>query len=727
MQPDGCKPRQVILDCTGRKLLLPLEKDVDDQGIWRLHCSFTSKLAEQLHPLQLIESLQHLVVPEELVSLQPRVSIAWSYEPQIAQIFCNAKPALQDFDIHLVSQRLQNGTCTCAHLHEQYRSPTACCTWPDGSSSAPHVCTLDPTILQHQELIYLAKKGLNHIPLPPIDPEPWLEQLIITGSSYMDRLRTHFGTSLIPLPSSLEDYITGWFQRRYSRLTRSQPLHLQHATQGFSELPSPPALATLQQLQTSLYISEVDKAAHQPCFTCQDFAIWTLWQRLSSTDFELLPQQDADLLSTALNTLQHQWLPATLEPDRLLLLSTRWTFKAHKNGYRFITNGANYTLTPLDSMVQLMSAALLRELKTWAGHQNHTIFLSKGFHTQFFPIIPDYTACLLNLPQHITSDFTADVSKCFECIPIDSARSDSLQAALRSLGSRVCSSLSRDDKGKPCGFKVVFRHSNNMPCRAEMQRITNPTPLTRCFTLEQYLAMVDLLATNAITAAGGQLFRQKAGIPMGIRSSPDLCNLYLLHKEIEAILRIAKYDPPPLAKEKLTAFRSMFRSMDDVRILNGPALVQILRHPGPRLPTTTDWVYPECLGLEVTSPDSGPLPKTCFLDIVTWYDNGRTLHTTFAKESKLPFTPIQYVDSNSNRPSAACYNIAIGATLHAVMHASSIHLALTRLKYILKIFLRRGFDKDKVKKKCIKTLEELRLPDPPFSIPKLIRLARCKL
>ena len=167
--------------------------------------------------------------------------------------------------------------------------------------------------------------------------------------------------------------------------------------------------------------------------------------------------------------------------------------------------------------------------------------------------------------------------------------------------------------------------------------------------------------------------------------------------------------------------------MDDVRILNGPALVQILRHPGPRLPTSTDWVYPECLGLEVTCTDSGPLPKTCFLDIVTWYDNGKTLHTTFAKESKLPFTPIQYVDPNSNRPSAACYNIAIGATLHAIMHASSIHLALTRLQYILKIFLRRGFDKDKVKKNCIQTLEKLRLPDPPFSIPKLIRLVRHKL
>ena len=543
----------------------------------------------------------------------------------------------------------------------------------------------------------------------------------------MDRLHTLFGPSLLPLPSSLEEYITKWFQRRYSRLSRSSPLGLDHSTPSNSEIPSSSAISTLQLLHTRLYISEVDKAAHQPCFTCQDFAIWTLWQRLSSPDFEPLPQQDAAALSTALNALQHQWLPANLEPDRLLLLSTRWTFKAHKDGYRFITNGANYTLTPLDTMVQLMSAALLKELKIWAGRQNHTIFLSKGLHTQFFPIIPDYTACLLNLPKPITSDFTADISKCFECIPIDSSRSDSLQAALRSLGSRVCSSLSGDLKGKQCGFKVTFRQSTIMPCRAIMQRIADATPLTRCFTLEQYIAMVDLLATNAITAAGGQLFRQKAGIPMGIRSSPDLCNLYLLHKEIEAILRIAKYDPPPLAKEKLTAFRYMFRSMDDVRILNGPALVQILRHPGPRLPTSTDWVYPECLGLDVTSSALEPLSKTCFLDIVTWYDSGRTLHTTFAKESKLPFAPIQCVDPSSNRPSAACYNIAIGATLHAVMHASSIHLALTRLKYVLKIFLRRGFVKDKVKKRCIQTLEQLQLPDHPFSITKLTRLARLKL
>ena len=91
-------------------------------------------------------------------------------------------------------------------------------------------------------------------------------------------------------------------------------------------------------------------------------------------------------------------------------------------------------LSPTDNLAATLSATILYMLQHLAAAKNKQIFITHLVRTQSFPIISDYSGCILNLPKtngdvSITSDFT-DISKCFESIPIDATREDSLQSAL---------------------------------------------------------------------------------------------------------------------------------------------------------------------------------------------------------------------------------------------------------------------------------------------------------
>ena len=481
----------------------------------------------------------------------------------------------------------------------------------------------------------------------------------------------------------------------------------------------------------------MDKAANQPVFTCLDFAIATLWNRLSSPAFTMLDQLAMQSTLSALLHWQDQWLPPNYPPPSGKWLNTRTSFKSHKQSFRFITNGSNFILTPTDKLAANMSSSLLNTMQDWAAEKNNEVHVSLHVRTQCYPIITDYSMCLLNLPTdqgkvHIGEDFTADVSKCFESIPIEATREDSLQVALSRLLIIIRPFLLRKGLTNP-GFRVTFKQRSFEMNPATVVQLPLPTdpppgPLTKFYTFPQYLDMCNVIATNAITLAGGQHFQQAAGLPMGTSSAPALCNLYLLEKEIAAILRISRHDPPAIAAQKLKEFRFLFRMMDDVRAINAPTLVSMICNPGPRLHNTTDWIYPECLSIEPTcSKENGVVRATNFLDIETWLSSSGATYTTFAKESKLNFEPIQYVDPNSNRPLAACYNVVIGATYHALLHASSPALAVKRLLTVMTTMKKRRFKKDRLRALVLKSIDSLSIPGLPYSKAKALKLAQRSL
>ena len=355
-----------------------------------------------------------------------------------------------------------------------------------------------------------------------------------------------------------------------------------------------------------------------------------------------------------------------------------------------------------------------------------------GVRTQLFPVIKDYTECILNLPQRCQSDFTADVARCFEAIPTGADRADGLLAALRVLVDLVFDDYRSRFRGRSseAAFKVVFGRHDGLPTSCDITKRMVDKSATKFFSRAQFLQLSALILKGAVTAAGGILYLQRAGIPMGLRSSPDWCNLYLLHKEITAVQRIVRFDPLPLQLQKLSAFNYFFRSMDDLRVINGQPLVDMILFSGVKSDDSSTWIYPDCLGIEITSVSSptGRVESTCFLDIITHYSSdGEMSHTTFAKESKLPFKPIQFVDPFSNRPSKACYNVAVGVTLHAILHASSPELAAERLRYISQIMTARGYQRRRLIAVILQAINSLDFPGLPYDVMRVHQLAQLQL
>ena len=662
-----------------------------------------------------------------LRSQLPKLSLCWSYNDQISRSFLNPK-ALRDFSIDEVVRRLCTGQCTCHSMDPKFKCASATLPLPNGLTSGPHVLTLDPTICGCTELITMAAKGLNYIPIPALDLSAWSEQLRLVAVDFLAKLQQAFpGEHDVFCPEGkLLRLLHAWVD-----------MQLQERRSGFTKIKlvkpdtlSVPATRSLSALQKSIYFCEVDKAPHQPCFICLDFAIVTLWQRLNSTDFRRMPDGEAERLLDQVMQQQARLLPGDLlqqmQPSPTLL-STRFSYKAHKRSFRFITNGSDFFLTPIDTTVQLMSAAVLGNMELWAGAEIRTHQLILGVATQPFPIIKDYTECILNLPNEISTDFTADIARCFEAIPTDPARADSLPAALEFLTKLVFGHLRRAQNAKAeLRFRVVFGR-DGWPTSCTIVRAGQITARTRFYTAQQFLDMCSLLLSGAVTSAGGVAYHQHTGIPMGLRASPDWCNLYLLHKEVTALQRIIRYDPREIQLVKLAAFLYFFRSMDDLRVINGQALVDMITYTGLRSEDTANWVYPACLGIDITSTTSedGTMLSTCFLDIITHYDSRTGMsHTTYAKESKLPFKPIQFVDPNSNRPVTACYNIVIGVTLHAILHASSPQLAIQRLVYIMGIMRGRGYLEDRLRRKFLSAIEMLQIPGLPYTTDDVLLLAR---
>ena len=693
---------------------------------WRFCISFLSPLAELLHPISFLQWLCRRLIPSDSDrTVIPRLSIAWSYCEPISRFFLNPA-ALRSYSIGDIVGRLLVGACGCRSMDKKFCSASASWRAVNGQSSGPHVLSVDPSILNCPELEALAKRGLNYIPVPKIDLQAWKEQLFLTGQDLLSRLQ-----ALAPHNDNvrcnnwqLTNLLEEWIQLKLS----SSPSTLSALVDRRVDTPSSTSLAVLHSLQERLYMCEVDKAPHQLCCVCKDFAILTTHLRLSSPDFSCLDNMDEALLIQQLLTSQSILIPSRFLTRMVIssqLLSMRFSFKAHKQSFRFITNGSNYALSPTDRAVQLMSAELLRTLEVWAGKQKARLLLFPGVVTQLFPVIRDYSECILNLPAApVVSDFTADIARCFEAIPTEHGRSDGLLHALQSLATLIF-----NDLGSNFCFRLVFSRTDGLPLSCSISKRGLDTAATLHLSQSQFLQMSSLILQGAITAAGGRLLLQRAGIPMGLRSSPDWCNLYLLHQEVTAIQRICRFDAPPDQIIKLSAFNFFFRSMDDLRVINGQPLVDLILFRGNKSDFSTDWIYPDCLGIDTTSQvrEDGS-SSTCFLDILTEHSPlSMVSYTTFAKESKLPFQPIQYADPSSNRPTAACYNVAVGATLHAIIHASSPQLAVDRLNYIIHIMARRGYVVRRVRSVILRALDHLIVPGIPYSISEVCTLAKSRL
>ncbi|KAK3252892.1 hypothetical protein CYMTET_37853 [Cymbomonas tetramitiformis] len=191
--------------------------------------------------------------------------------------------------------------------------------------------------------------------------------------------------------------------------------------------------AERDSLTRVLFFSGIDKASNTWMVRCIRHERAQAWSRLSCPDFSPCMSSDGQ------SWLSVQEVICSVSGDLALLFpevepfSPRLPylfslFKEHKGKHRWLTNAHDCIFSPVASIVQQALQASLEVAKLVASELHATWFEAFGVRTQLFPLVSSLFEMVLNLPDRITSVFSADVERCFEAIPV-APGPDSLQNA----------------------------------------------------------------------------------------------------------------------------------------------------------------------------------------------------------------------------------------------------------------------------------------------------------
>jgi hypothetical protein len=634
--------------------------------------------AKYIHPIldkfpmkELITTVLPLAIPSITVPL-PEFQICWSCLPSVWQHIYNAPCCFASFDIEHNQQILESNQCACHSFPSIFKPPHTVI------AGHAHVQTTDLSLIQDPLLAQELSLGLNHIPYSPISFQELLEcntTILATAANVICRdLGIPFQpTDLHAAPSMVHTFTKQWL---YTRPILPVPL-----SQGSYFLTSS-AQTLLSSLSKQFYFHELDKASRQPVITCMVLARHLIASRLSSPDFQRLPISPESAISSFTADVQALTNGKLLSmPDRLP--SIRFSYKAHKDppAMRWLTNASECALTPLDNLVASSSAALLLALQTVAGMKQDTYKQFAGITTCLYPLVTNPPMVTLNLPTLLHHSVIMDISKCYECIPTHFDADDSLQKAVKYMCKQAFSALG------DLYFRVRLDPSG-MPISTQLSPKSHHTMYVLPMDSDTFLQAVDLLVNNATVKAASAVYRQTMGIPMGLASSPALCNLYLLSYEWRFTRALAAAKPDPLRDQLLAGMLSYMRYIDDAWVINSPALATLITAPPD--PTTSLNLYPPCLVIKVTASNSEN--RMTYLDIsIHRHANGTYSTSMFFKSEKLPFPVVQYISPASCRPSYMLKGIVAGMTVSALYHCSSNKLAKYCITAACEVLVTRGW------------------------------------
>jgi hypothetical protein len=735
--PDGAATQRAIeVSVLGRNVIV-VRRQARTAVVLKAH--YCSRVLEQAHPQRMLQEVIVAQLHPELRSALPEYQIAWSYDPQLKPTAMNARRVMtQQQTVAELQQQLATGGCSCAIFEDRYKAPVAEIVEQHcpAASGTRHVLTTDLSIVANTQLRELLAQGLNHIPLRTADVHGIIEMQQHVADQFYDMILAPTAAALgVRLQPNGREIIgrgvAAWTAEQLGRtgdrgMTSAGAAAVTFWQHGGSAEPDSTS-AALANLQRSLHICEVDKAASTPCLICPQYAQLLVMLRLSSSeDFELTDRDitavqavlKADLASI------HPLLPQAVEGDRLPIM--RVAFKAHKNSFRFLTNTAGSLLSNLNGLTQGLTSCILQEVTAALGQLNTTIRGMTGTQTQTCIVVPNAQHVAVNMPDRILTDMCADITKCFENIPTHPQQADSLPAAL-GWAVRKAFSFREAQTGRPQVLTVAYRRGVPSVCwqHKPAGNISSNLDGTRLYLhSEAVAALLTTVVTNAYVTAAGLTYRQSRGIPMGADYSPDVCNLYFMKYESQAVTRMqALAGTPELSRQLLSEWKYCFRLMDDMRFVNAPTLAGFVRDPqGAGDSSAIGWIYPACVGIDitydVTAAGAGRVQETQYLDMLTHiHPDGSYDVEVYDKQCKLPITPINYISLHSNRPVNNSYKLILGQASRIAAICSTPQLAAKHIRAVVGKLSNRGFKADRL----LRVLHEWAqgnstIPGKPFSM-----------
>ena len=483
----------------------------------------------------------------------------------------------------------------------------------------------------------------------------------------------------------------------------------------------------LSWLLKHIFISGLDKATSNACFICIAHIRDQALLRLNSPDFE--PCKHNTTWESIENVTQRvkselgSLLPELpIHEEELPYIMA--IYKFHKKKYRWISNAFGTMYVNIATLLTVSTMALLDEVKEWAnitvkGYRN---FL--GVNTSMYWIIDSIMDFTLNIPENINNIYVADITRCFESIPISGK--DTLYEAMEFITQIGVSNLKRKH---PKSEHLLWVRINNQGLTTKAMWASTCPRYGEWFPIPipKFLQIHKWLTTNCYVRLGDQVWKQILGIPMGFSCSPLWCNLYLMSYEIKFIQRLARLGQTTI----LSKFKHAFRYIDDLCWINvGEANLFLdptqIRHMDNPL-----WIYPldiieiktEVSQFSTKNPQCGIIAH--FMNVlltVTNEDAGIFILQKYDKRRELPFTYSQYIKFRSNRPVKQAYNIVISQTVPILYLSSCTEVALQEINTLFSVLSTNGFRRTKLQHIVSMFLANNHFPAIRFNKDQLLQL-----
>ena len=262
------------------------------------------------------------------------------------------------------------------------------------------------------------------------------------------------------------------------------------------------------------------------------------------------------------------------------------TFKQHKNTYRWLTNAHKSVFSTIAQCITTALMGIVPVLKQWFAKRAQSYSALMGTTTKNFWIIDSVIDLALNLPEKLHDVFVADITHCYEAIPLKGC--DNLMGAISNL-TKIAYQQRRIDH--PRFVQNLWVRFDERKMTAVTARWASHNPCGEVWveiTEERMVGLNTWLSSNCFVTLGDRVWQQISGIPMGFSCSPLWCNLYFLYYETSFISRLAKLGRTDLMRR----FRYAYRYIDDLYILNNGDVLQFLDPNSERVASNPFWIYP---------------------------------------------------------------------------------------------------------------------------------------
>ena len=642
---------------------------------------------------------------------------AWTYHANVATYCYRPGKVFKLFDFSTMKENMDMCICQSSRRFRNFLDKNTC----SNGTNTGHVRTMDLNIVQHKGLRHALKMGLNHIPLRP--------------TTLHDAIQVVFDAFLqvcqvLDIEHLVDMELAGKEVRTRCRLRLLEASKQNRFGFKYSQsflFDDKTVNNELNWLIEHVYISGLDKASNNACFICVDHIRKQALERLNSPDF--LPcfnngrWSSVEEVTLSITNAIREIIPE-LQIDSNELPYIMAIYKFHKQKYRWISNAFGSLYVNLASLVTVTTMSLLEEVRQWA---NTTLTGYSNFlkaNTSLYWVIDSINDFCLNLPHEVHNIYVADITRCFETIPVNGQ--DTLFEAMEFITSLGVKNFK--SKHPRSELNVWFRtNPSGVTTKAVWASTCPKYGNWSQMSVTRFLALHQWLTTNCYVRLGNRVWKQVLGIPMGFSCSPLWCNLYLMAYEIRFIQRLAALGRTDIMNQ----FAYAFRYIDDLCWINVGDAHKFLDPTQPKTLSNPYWIYPlhildikqEVSKFSRLNPSHGV--KAHFMNVLVNVSDeisGTFTIQKFDKRRDLPFAYTQYIKFLSNRPVKQAYNVTVSQTVPILYLSSSTELALHEINMLISTLTGNGFRKDRLLQIVIQTLTRTNYPAVRFKVTDLINM-----